>query len=333
MLDNIQNILMIRRGAIGDIIFTLPSYHLLRANFPNSRITYLVKDSYAQVLKGFPGLDEVLVIKKEELASRSVAKLWKMTAAMLHTVKDHNFQLAVDFVGHGEHAVLLWLSGIEHRWASIKTSKPVRQLFYTHYFIRDLDEVHLIDQHLRLLETGGLTSFPVINRYVVPEESLEKAKHLFEHWGLSLQKPTLYIQPFTGDGNAGKMWPLERYAAVADYWREQGLQVIFGGGPSERDKLAGVAGRFPVAAGQADLVTSIGLASLSSVVLGGDTGLMHAALATGRRIVMLLGPTNCHRAGPYGHPEWAIKPGKTGIEDISVEQVLEETSAALANPL
>lgn len=329
MPDNIQNILMIRRGAIGDIIFTLPAYHMLKANFPDSKISFLVKDSYSQVLKGFPGLDEVLVIRKEALASRNIFTLWNMSADLLHTVRSRNFQLAVDFVGHGEHALLLWLSRINHRWGSIKTRKPVRQLFYTNYFIRDLKNVHIADQHRKLLEKGGLTPFPVKNQYAIPTENLAKAKALFSRWGLSLQEPTLFIQPFTGDGVPGKMWPLDRYAMIADYWQERGFQVLFGGGPSEREKLNALASRYPVAAGQADFVTSVALTALSSIVLGGDTGLLHAAAAAGKRTIMLVGPTNYYRAGPYGHPEWAVKPPRGSLtEDISVEQVIGEIGTA-----
>ncbi len=330
MFDNVQNILMIRRGAIGDIIFTLPSYHLLRANFPNSKISYLVKDSYSQILQGFHGLDETLIIRKKDLSSSNVFTLWQMSNDLFHTVRDHHFQLAIDFVGHGEQAFFLWLSKIEHRWGSVKTSKPLRQCFYTNYFVRNLEKVHIIDQHLKLLEKGGLTTFPVNNEYVIPKENLAKAEYLFEHWGLSPQQPTLFIQPFTGDGVAGKMWPLDRFVQVADYWQERGLQVLFGGGPAEREELNAVAGRFPVAAGQSDLVTSIALTTLSSVVLGGDTGLMHASVAAGKRIVMLIGPTNYFRAGPYQHPEWTVRPpsGKL-IEDISTAQVIEGINKAM----
>jgi ADP-heptose:LPS heptosyltransferase len=329
--ENIRNILMIRRGAIGDIIFTLPAYHMLKANFPNSKISFLVKDSYSQVLKGFPGLDEVLVIRKEDLSSRNILRLWKMSSELFHSVRSRNFQLAIDFVGHGEHALLLWLSNVRHRWGSIKTSKPVRQLFYTNYFIRNLNNVHIADQHRQLLEKGGLAPFPVNNQYAIPKENAAKAKALYNRWGLSHQKPTLFIQPFTGDGVPGKIWPLDRYVMIADYWQERGFQVLFGGGPSDRDKLNAVANRFPVAAGQADFVTSVALTALSSIVLGGDTGLLHAAAAAGKRTVMLVGPTNLFRAGPYGHPEWAVSPPQGAlIEDISVKQVLERTGAAIS---
>lgn len=331
---NVEKILIIRRGAIGDIIFTLPAYYMLKANFPNAKFSYLVKDNYSFVLKGFPDLDQIIPIQNEILASKKIISLWKMSTQLLHTIRKNHFQLVVDFAGHGEQAFLLRLSGIKHRWGLIKSRKPLRSLLYTNTLARQTHGVHLIDQHLKLLEQGGLTRFPVKNEYIVPSENLDKAKALFNRWELSLQKPTVFIQPFTGDGIEGKIWPLERYVLLVEYWKKRGVQVLFGGGPREAEKLKDIATRFPVAAGQSDFVTSVGLAKLSSIVVGGDTGLMHAALAVGKRTVMIVGPTNYQLIGPYRHPEWVVKPQKGNlIEDISVEQVLEATKTAFNDTL
>lgn len=336
-MENIKNILIIRRAAIGDIIFTLPAYHLLKANFPNAKISYLTKDKYASVLKGFPGLDEVIFLDSKALSSKSLTKIWGMTSKLFHTIRANDYQLIVDFSGQLEHAFLLFSAGIKYRWGSVRSQKPLHSLLYNNIFERQFHktrlthrpDTHIIDQHLKLLEQGGLTPFPINNEYIVPEENLEKAKALFNKWDLSLQKPTIFIQPFTGATTSGKVWPLTRYEALAEYWKNKGIQVIFGGGPSDLEQLKNIATRFPVAAGQSDFITSVGLCVLSSMIVGGDTGLMHAALAVGKRTVMLVGPTNYRVIGPYKHPEWVVTP-PTGylIEDISVAQVIEATETA-----
>ncbi len=337
-MENIENILIIRRAAIGDIIFTLPAYYMLKANFPHANISYLVKDSYASVLKGFPGLDQVLVINTKALSSRKINQIWKTVSDLFHTIRANNYQLVVDLSGQREHALLLWLCGIKYRWGFMKSRKLLHSLLYTITFVRQSHrerhrdpslDMHRIDQHLQLLKKGGLSSFPIKNEYIVPTENIEKAKALFDKWGLSLQSPTIFIQPFTGATTAGKIWPLARYVALADYWKDKGVQVVFGGGPSEREKLSYIATRFPIAAGQSDFVTSVGLTMLSSMVVGGDTGLLHAALAVGKRTVMLAGPTNYNVIGPYQHPEWVVIPQNGySMDDISVEQVIEATKKA-----
>ncbi len=329
MLQDIENILMIRRGAIGDIVSTLPAYYMLKDNFPNSKIDFLVNDVYSYVLKGFPELNKVLTIDKKVLDSKNLSQLRKLAVDLYRIIRKNNYQLIVDYSGHAEHALLLRLSGAKHRWGTIGKGKSLRSLFYTNTFTKQTRGIHKIDQNLKLLEQGGLKVFPIKNQYIVPQENLEKAKILFSTWELSLEKPTLFIQPFTGDGIAGKIWPLERYVALAEYWKSRGLQVLFGGGPSEREKLEEVAARFPVAAGQSDFLTSVGLAKLSSVVVGGDTGLMHAASAVGKRSVMILGPTDYEFICPYKHPDWAVRPQEGNlIENISVEQVILATETA-----
>jgi ADP-heptose:LPS heptosyltransferase len=69
---------------------------------------------------------------------------------------------------------------------------------------------------------------------------------------------------------------------------------------------------------------------LSTVVVGGDTGLLHLALALGQRIIMLMGPTRPEDFGPYNRFDWTIvSEGSTDIKQIGIERVIEATAAAL----
>jgi len=174
-LENIQNIPLVRRGAIGDIIFTLTAYYLLRANFPGSRISYLMRDNYSHVLQSFSDLDEVLLISQKNNSTHTILKLWNFSRQLYHGVRQRNLQLAIDFVGHGEHAALLWLCKIKHRWASIKNERPAHQLFSTNHFIRNFDDTDIADQHLKLLEKSGLTPMYYSNK------ENEARNYIFRH--------------------------------------------------------------------------------------------------------------------------------------------------------
>ena len=145
-----------------------------------------------------------------------------------------------------------------------------------------------------------------VNEFVLPEEALGEAQRKFAAHNLDAAKPTLFIQPFTSSPQ--KNWPLDRYLAVARHEREHGLQILFGGGPAERAALepARQSG-FPVSAGVPMLVTG-GLMKLSSLVLGGDTGALHLAVAMGKRVVMIgdsVAPSKTH---PFQHADWTITP-------------------------
>jgi ADP-heptose:LPS heptosyltransferase len=108
---------------------------------------------------------------------------------------------------------------------------------------------------------------------------------------------------------------------------------LFGGGPSERAALEPVCqAGFPVSAGVPLLVTG-GLMKLSSLVLGGDTGALHLAVAMGKRVVMIRDSITPGRPFPYQHPEWAVFP-MNGLDVSSIETgaVIEACAPTLAQP-
>jgi len=161
------------------------------------------------------------------------------------------FSLVVDFQGYGETAWLAWLSGAPQRWGSVYG--PGRRWAYTRGVTRN-DRLHHVDRYLSLLEQCGLHPGEILNEFVLPDGALNEARQFFVAHNLNAAKPTLFIQPFTSSPQ--KNWPLENYVSIARHWRSHGVQVLFGGGPSERAALEPVhqAG-FPVSAGVPLLVT------------------------------------------------------------------------------
>jgi ADP-heptose:LPS heptosyltransferase len=111
---------------------------------------------------------------------------------------------------------------------------------------------------------------------------------------------------------------------------------LFGGGPSERAALGPVCqAGFPVSAGASLLVTG-GLMKLSSLVLGGDTGALHLAVAMGKRVVMIRDSIAPGRPFPYQHPDWAVTPMNgqdvSSIETGAVIEACAQTLAKQAGP-
>jgi len=86
-------------------------------------------------------------------------------------------------------------------------------------------------------------------------------------------------------------------------------------------------GGFPVSAG-VSLLLSAGLAKLSALTAGGDTGLMHLATAMGKRVVAIIQSTNQY---PFQHPEWAVTPsGGVDLSTLGTETVIAACERALA---
>ena len=323
-----ENILLIRLKAIGDVVFTLPAVIALREHFPAAKITFLTSSENAPLLRGFREVNEVIALDRAALRGGNPLKIGSEFFGLLRRVRPGRFSLVADFQGFGETAWLARFTGAPHRWGNVYG--PGRSWAYTRALVRD-ENLHPADWNLQMLAACGVKPNVIENKFSLPADALAAAKKFFTENKLDPGQPTLLIQPFTS--TAQKNWPLENFVAVARHWRERGVQVIFVGGPADREPLATVrAGLFCVATGQ-PLLVSAGLAQLATLTLGGDSGLGHLAVAQGKRVLMLMMHKNPGACVPFQHPDWALAPETPDhIRGISVDAVLAETSRVL-NPL
>lgn len=309
--DPPKKILLIRWKSFGDVLFTLPAFHCVRANFPGSHITYMTSREYAPLIEGFSGVDEIFAIDRAAL-KRFGPGGWKELTNLWRGITRPRFDLVVDFQGYGETAWLSWLTRAPERWGHVY--RPSRARAHTRTVMWP-SELHPADAHLQFLSECGLNTAAPENIFTLPPAKHAAAQRLFLELGLNPHQPAVFIQPFTSTSD--KDWPLDKWLALARRLSALKIQVLFGGGPADRARLEKAAReKFPVAAG-VDLLTSCGLAAQCVLVLGSDTGLLHLAGAAGCR-TLLLGHLGTKQY-PYGHPDWLITPPRKGLPVAGIE--------------
>jgi heptosyltransferase-1 len=325
LMDQIENILLIRLKSIGDVVFTLPAVHAVREWFPGARLHFLVSQEHAELLQGFNDVDEIIPLDRKMFSDGSPLAVAVAVARLLRRLRRSQFDLTIDFQGFGETEWLSYFSGAPERLGNVYNVH--RGWTYTRTSPRDVT-THPAEWNLALLQTLGINPGKPRNEYFLPAEPLRAARDFFRASPLSPECPVLFLQPFTS--NAEKNWPLDKFLELAQHYRQQGAQVVFGGGPGDRSRLAPAqASGFCVAAGT-PLLVSAGLMQLSAVVVGADTGLLHLATAMGKRVVMIMHsnqPGSCH---PFQHPGWVVTCG-TGnkISDVPVGEVIAACDQAL----
>ncbi len=317
-------ILLIRFKSMGDILFTLPAAHLVRETFPGARISFLVSKEHATLLQGFRDVDEVITMDRALYRRRNPKAVVMETVALLRRLRRESFSLVVDFQGYGETAMLTWLTRAPERWGIVY--QTARGWAYTRCIRRD-PQLHPVEWNLALLRHCGLRSEKVRNEFFLPEPSLVEARQFCVERGCDPARPMLYLQPFTSAPH--KNWPLENYLALARFWRDRSLQVLFGGGPTDLIYLKQAeAEGFVVATGIPRQI-DIALLKLCTLVIGGDTGVVHLAVALGTRVLMLIRP----RPGspvPFQHPDWIVTPPSgQRVGKIELEQVVRASVSAL----
>ncbi len=319
-----KNILVVRLKSIGDVLFTLPAVHALRDNFPDANIAFLSSKENAPLLRGFPEVDGAIALDRAVLQNpiRVALEVFRL----LRRLRREHFSLTVDFQGYGETAWLSWWSGAPARWGNVYSGG--REWLYTRGVWRD-QQIHLADWNLSLLRQCGLRVGEIRNEFAMPEDALAEAKKFFAENHLDPARPTLFLQPFTSTPR--KNWPLENFLGLARHFQSHDAQIIFGGGPADRAALepARAAG-FVVSAG-VPLLVSGAMTKLSRLTIGGDTGLLHLAVAMKKRVLMLMPVTG--QTYPYQHPDWAVTPPPgTALAGVETAPVIAACEQAFSKP-
>jgi heptosyltransferase-1 len=272
-VKTILRILIVRLGAMGDIIHALPGAASLKHSFPGARITWVVEPQWVPLLEGNGFVDRIVIFRRDAPGT------WKPTKDELR--REH-YDLAVDFQGLTKSALIAHLARPE-RIAGFG-SRVVRErpagLFYSTRV--QSGAIHVVDQALDLAAGAGASN--LVRVFPLPAGTPE---------GRLPASPFALASPLAGW--ASKQWPLEYYELLAVMLREKlGLPLVLNGAPGT---LPAVAGTLTHESGIAGLIDATRRAA---VVIGVDSGPLHLAAALNKSGVAIFGPTDPVRNGPYG---------------------------------
>lgn len=290
-----MNILIVRLGALGDIIHAVPAAAALRAAFPEARIDWLVDAKHRAVVDLVTVIDRVIVLERASLRG------W---IDVVRQMRPGRYDVALDFQGLLKSAILARGSGAPRVigfsiWhLREKTARP----FYSEIAAECEHQsgnqpAHVVYKNLALLRALGVTDRQI--RF--PLADVESSVLAQVRATLGPDRRFALINP--GAAWPNKRWPPERFGAIAAFLRDiRGLPSVVLWGPGE-EGLAGEvvnasegAARMAPATGLADLLA---LSRAAALMVSGDTGPLHVAAAAGTPTVSLFGPTDPLRNGPW----------------------------------
>lgn len=284
-----MNVLIVRLGALGDIVHAIPAAAALRAAWPDARIDWLVEAKHRAILDLVPVLDRIVALEGRSIRG------W---ADVVRRERQVRYDVAFDFQGLMKSAVLARASGAA-RVAGFSVwhlrEKGARP------FYSDIDDVadddgHVIGKNLHLLRLVGVETsrieFPIAD---VASLALDGIRREIGPGPFALINP--------GAAWPNKRWPAARFGEVAAFLRDvRGLPSVVLWGPGELPLAQAVvaassgAGR---AAPPTEVPDLVALSRQAALMVSGDTGPLHIAAAVGTPVVALFGPTNPQRNGPW----------------------------------
>lgn len=292
MNDQIHKLLFIKPSSLGDIVHAMPTLAALKVRFPQSHVTWLVKQQWAEVVARVEGVDQVCAVERGSAG-------WLPRVPELRAAK---FDLVVDLQGLFRSGVMAWLTGCPRRvgFANGREGSP---LFYTDRIPVPSADMHAVDRYLLIARALRAPATAPVFQFRFSQEDEAQVDGLLQRHGLS--STTSWIALNVSARWPTKRWPAERFAALADGIQRQNTgRVVFFGGPDERANVAAVLSIMKTKAIDLTGETSPGmlpwLLRKATLLVTNDSGPMHVAAAVRTPVVSMFGPTSERRTGPYG---------------------------------
>lgn len=278
--SNIKKILVTRTDNIGDVVLTLPVITELKKIFPSSRIIFLVQTHIGDLVKDYPGIDEVVSFVNDFSFKEK-----------LHLLRNINPDLAIVVYPTFELALLLLLAkvryriGTGYRWYSLMFNKRV-------YFHRKYATRHEYQYNLDLLKGIDKDYAPgEIKFFFQPDEITKKLlQEKLSKEGIPISKRYIIVHP--GSRGSAKDLPLTSYKTLIEniHTKFESLCIYLTGVESERklvEEMMIKCERVYNLAGKFTLRELVALISGCDVFISNSTGPIHIAGALNKKVIGL----------------------------------------------
>jgi lipopolysaccharide heptosyltransferase I len=328
-----KRILLIKPSAMGDVIHALPVLAKLRARYPSARIDWLLNPPLAELVRHHPALSGVVLFDRHAFAR--CWRDWRAAAGlgrMLAEIRSARYDLAIDLHGQFRSALVALASGAPYRIGFDRPARGPRSpserrlvpeayahgwtgaregawLAYTHRIRIPTLDSHAVDRYLWLGPLLGLDDCPPAFDVPAVPHAEAKVADLLARRGLA-GRPLAVLVP--GTLWETKHWHVAGFSEVARHLLRTGRAVALAGSRSDRARCQAVAALAPGVAdlsGQTNLPELAALLRRAAVCVTNDSGSMHLAVALGRPVVSVFGPTDPVWIGPYGRPEAVVRAG------------------------
>lgn len=322
-----MKILLIRLRLIGDVVFTTPIPRALKRQWPGAKVSYLVEEAAAPVLRTNRHIDDLIVVRRRRGLGRALDDV-KLAARLRQT----RFDVVIDLHGGPRSSWLTRATGAPQRigydvqgrsWLYTTTVPRPRELRARHSVVNQWDLLRAV----RPLKDGAHPEWPpeadpARDPVEMPLDPQADARIERRLSAAGIGDDQELIVAHVSAGNPFRRWPEPAFTAllVSLAAMNDRRRIVVSSGPSDREAAGritsaarsalGAASSRIVEFGEFDLAELRALIGRSRVFIGGDTGPLHIAATTGTPVVGLYGPTLPARSAPWRDPEiptWSLE--------------------------
>lgn len=310
----VQRILILKWGALGDLVAATPAIKAIRNAFPQAKISIFSNPPYDEIAPAGTLTDEVILFKRHK-------EFWKI----LLNVRAQKWDAAFNLSWNSDRsAILCYLSFAPLR---IGSGGPGWLGFlYNRRVPPFTKNRHEIDRHLDIVRAAGVTIGKVNPFTFISERALQEAEDNLRN--LRFKKQNLLIGMHPGASSLEKSWGEENYGWLGkEIIRRYQADLMVTWGSKEEQ----MATRVALASGEKAFISPrtikvenlAALISCCNIYICNCSGPMNVALALDTPIVALLGPTLPEEWGTYGEAHRTLKSPTKQTHDIPRAWVLK----------
>ena len=291
----VENILIVRLDAIGDMILTSGFIREVRANFPQAKITLVCSSATYPIVELCPYVNEILIFDARNLDQNFPKLLETVAVFCRENLWRKNFSIAFSPQWGSDNlpAILMcWLSGARERigfdtypYASwgMKISEEAAardNLLLTKNILTPRSAVSEVEHHFYLLEAVGLKVNQTHMELFFDKADVLQACELLKNIPSTRKKVLFGL----GAGLLNRKYPVEKYLVALKELSKKNLTFVLVGGKNELDEADFVEKNLPPGkilnlVGKTTLRETEAVISQTDFYLGNDSGVMHMAAA------------------------------------------------------
>lgn len=310
-----MRILIVKISAMGDVLHALPVLDYLKQASPGCEIDWVVEETFADLLSGNPLISKLHTVnfKKWKRKPFSMATAKEVFAAR-NALAERVYDLVIDIQGNIKSGIVAWISSCPRRvgFSRADAQESLNALFINRRISLQPEDRHITDQYLRIagasfdLEFRCLQLKTDVCTRPADDAEAELLVKRYREGG-----PVILIH--TGTTWQTKFWH-------ESGWIELGRKVMFSfpgsvllfswGNDSERSVVERITTALGKQAVQLEKLSIMRLAALVkkvNLVMGGDTGIVHLAAASGTPTVSYYRSSDGLRSGPRGEQHAIIQ--------------------------
>ncbi len=280
------SLLVVRLSSLGDVLFALPAVQAVLASGRFERVSWLVEDRAAALVRELPGLHEVVVFPRRDKGR------WPAHAKQLRARRD---DVVLDLQGNLKSRLQLMLLRAPLKLGfDAPLAKEGAQKALTERWLPPGDVKHRVHANLAILARLGIDP-PPASRPDVPLGTGRGAPR-------DDDRPRIVLHPGTSAFGQLKRWAPERFAALGDRLASAlDAEVLVSGGPDEQDLVRAVVDGMHAPSGALRTGSLGELADAlrgTDLLVAADSLPLHLANALGTPVLGLYGPKDPAVTGP-----------------------------------